>query len=577
MSKSHPARPGAPRRAKDASRRTFLKKSSLLLVAAPAGAMLPPVSSSAVAQSAASSAPAKRAGAASDVIAETTYGKVRGLMGADGIRMFRGIPYGGNTAGKNRFMPPTRPAPWPGVRDAVDWGSKAPQLPGGGAEFTMLLDRANGMLGSPGEECLVVNVWTPALRDGRRRPVMLRIHGGGFTSNTGNNRIYAGHSTARRGDVVYVTVNHRLGCLGFLNLADLAGPEYANSGNAGMLDLVAALEWVRDNIENFGGDPKNVMIFGESGGGMKTSTLLGMPRANGMFHRAGIESGPWLRAGSRDQATKLAELFLRRLGLDKSRIGELHALPVDRLLEGQLMATSTRLFPNDPPPPGGFGPILDPEVIPQHMFDPVATPLSAAVPILIGTTRDEALLTLGNDDEYFRLDEAGLERRVQRLAGRESEKVLGTYRRMYPAASPAEYLLRIQTDNGFWINSITQAERKVAQGKAPVYMFRFDYRTAGFAGKFGAVHGAEIPFVLDNTRNFPVMTHDLPEAHALAAKMNASWIAFARTGNPNVPELPEWPAYDTARRATMLFDRTCRIENDPDREARLMWASVRAT
>lgn len=182
------------------------------------------------------------------------------------------------------------------------------------------------------------------------------------------------------------------------------------------------------------------------------------------------------------------------------------------------------------------------------------------------------MLNLGGDDEYYRLDEAGLRRRLERTPGVDVGQVLSTYRRMFPNASPSDYLLRIQTDNGFWINSITLAERKVAQAKAPVYMFRFDYKTAGFGGRFGAAHGTEIPFVLDNTRNFPVMTHDLPEAHALAAKMNASWIAFARTGSPIVKELPEWPAYTTAARATMLFDRTCKVENDPDRDARLQWS-----
>ena len=552
------------------SRRQFFKSATGVIGAA--GATL----SSVEAAEPVRSSPRKAGGAAAtDPVAETIYGKVRGLTSPEGIKIFRGVPYGASTTGKNRFMPPDKPTPWAGVRDATVWRSKAPQVPGGGPEFTMILDRVNGMLGAPGEDCLVVNIWTPALKDGRKRPVMFRIHGGGYTSNTGNNRIYAGHNSARRGDVVYVTVNHRLGCLGFLNLADLAGPEYARSGNVGMLDLVAALEWVRDNIENFGGDPQNVLIFGESGGGMKTSTLLGMPAARGLFHRAGIESGASLRTGSREQATKLAELFLKRLGLDRSRIAELHKLPVDMLLEGQQMVSSTRLFPSDPPPPGAFGPILDPNVIPQHMFDPDATTLAADIPIIIGTTRDEAMLTLGGDDQFYRLDEAGLRARVQRQAGAEADTVLMMYRRLFPDASAGELLVRIQTDSGFWISAITLAERQTAKSKAPVYMFRFDWKTPSFAGRFGAVHGSEIAFVLDNTRQMPVLTHDLPQAHALAAKMNAAWIAFARTGNPGVKELPDWPAYTASTRATMLFDDACRIENDPDREPRQLWAKSR--
>jgi para-nitrobenzyl esterase len=552
------------------SRRQFFKSATGVIGAA--GATL----SSVEAAEPVRSSPRKAGGAAAtDPVAETIYGKVRGLTSPEGIKIFRGVPYGASTTGKNRFMPPDKPTPWAGVRDATVWRSKAPQVPGGGPEFTMILDRVNGMLGAPGEDCLVVNIWTPALKDGRKRPVMFRIHGGGYTSNTGNNRIYAGHNSARRGDVVYVTVNHRLGCLGFLNLADLAGPEYARSGNVGMLDLVAALEWVRDNIENFGGDPQNVLIFGESGGGMKTSTLLGMPAARGLFHRAGIESGASLRTGSREQATKLAELFLKRLGLDRSRIAELHKLPVDMLLEGQQMVSSTRLFPSDPPPPGAFGPILDPNVIPQHMFDPDATTLAADIPIIIGTTRDEAMLTLGGDDQFYRLDEAGLRARVQRQAGAEADTVLMMYRRLFPDASAGELLVRIQTDSGFWISAITLAERQTEKSKAPVYMFRFDWKTPSFAGRFGAVHGSEIAFVLDNTRQMPVLTHDLPQAHALAAKMNAAWIAFARTGNPGVKELPDWPAYTASTRATMLFDDACRIENDPDREPRQLWAKSR--
>ena len=214
---------------RDSSRRGFLKQASLAIAAVQTGVTLPRTAAAAPPQSSSR----KASGVASEPVAETTYGRVRGLTSPDGIRMFRGVPYGGNTTGRNRFMPPTKPTPWAGVRDAVEWGSKAPQVPGGGPEFTMILDRVNGMLGSPGEDCLVVNIWTPAVKDGRKRPVMFRIHGGGYTSNTGNNRIYAGHNSARRGDVVYVTVNHRLGCLGFLNLADLAVPDLPHSQGLG--------------------------------------------------------------------------------------------------------------------------------------------------------------------------------------------------------------------------------------------------------------------------------------------------------------------------------------------------------
>jgi para-nitrobenzyl esterase len=558
---------------RDGSRRGFLKTVSLVIAGVQAGGAVSRTQAAVPTQS----SPRKVPSAGSDAIAETTYGKVRGITAEDGIKVFKGVPYGGNMTGTNRFMPPTKPTAWTGVRDAVDWGSKAPQVSGGGGEVTMILDYVNGQLGRPGEDCLVLNIWTPALKDGRKRPVMFRIHGGGFTTGTGNHPMYWGHATARRGDVVFVTVNHRLGCLGFLNLAELGGPGYASSGNVGMLDLVAALQWVRGNIENFGGDPNNVLIFGESGGGAKTATLLGMPAAKRLFHRAGIESGPSMRAGDRDRASRLAELFLRRLDLDNSRLSELHKLPVERLMEAQQMASSTRLFPKDPPPPGGFGPILDPQILPQHMFEPTATPISADVPLVIGTTKDEAMLTLGNDTQFFALDDAGLRALVQRTVGAASDEAIALYRRLYPRATPSDHLVRIMTDRGTWINTITLAERKVAQARAPVYMFRFDWQTPSFDGKFGAIHGSEIPFVLDNVSSMPVMTHDLPSAHALAAKMNAAWIAFARTGNPNTNELPQWPAYTTAARAPMLFNDTSKVDNDPDREGRLLWTKVRSS
>jgi para-nitrobenzyl esterase len=556
---------------RDGSRRGFLKTVSLVIAGVQAGGAVSRTQAAAPTQS----SPRRVSSAGSDAIAETTYGKIRGITAEDGIKVFKGVPYGGNMTGTNRFMPPTKPTAWTGVRDAVDWGSKAPQVGGGGGEVTMILDYVNGQLGRPGEDCLVLNIWTPALKDGRKRPVMFRIHGGGFTTGTGNHPMYWGHASARRGDVVFVNVNHRLGCLGFLHLGEIGGPEYGKSGNAGMLDLVAALQWVRDNIENFGGDPNNVLIFGESGGGAKTATLLGMPAAKGLFHRAGIESGPSMRAGARDRASQLAELFLRRLGLDRSRISELHKLPLERLMEAQQMVSSTRLFPKDPPPPAGFGPILDPQVIPQHMFDPTATPLSADVPLVIGTTRDEAMLRLGNDDQFFALDEAGLRTRVQKTFGGDTDSVIALYHRLYPKASPSEHLIRVVTDSGTWINTITLAERKVVQAKASVYMFRFDWQTPSFGGKFRAIHGSEIPFVLDNISSMQIMTHDLPEAHSLATRMNASWIAFARSGNPNIKELPQWPAYTTTSRATMLFDNMCKVENDPDRDARLLWTKPR--
>jgi para-nitrobenzyl esterase len=559
---------------KSTNRRSFLKQSSLLIAGAQAGALLPLALGSK--EASAQTAPRKSSGASSEPIAETIYGKVRGITAPDGINIFKGIPYGGDTGGKNRFMPPTKPTPWKGVRDALEWGSKSPQVfPTATSESMMFLTYAR-LLGVEREDCLVLNVWTPGMKDGRKRPVMFRIHGGGFSQSTGNMARYWGHASARRGDVVYVTVNHRLGCLGYTHLGDLAGTEYAKSGNVGMLDLVAALEWVRDNIENFGGDPSRVLIFGESGGGMKSSTLMGMPAAKGLFHRAAIESGPGLTAATRENATHVAELFLKQLGLDKSRISELHKLPVDRLLEAQRVVLSARLHPKDPPPADAFRPVLDPEVLPQHMFQPVATPLAAEIPVIIGTTKDEATLFLEFDAELYALDEAGLQTRVRSMARDNADRVLRAYHQVYPNASPTDILIQIVSDARMRAGSVKLAERKVAQGKAPVYMFRLDWRSPAFDGKLGAMHGLTIPFVCDNISNTYIMAHDMPEAHALAGKMNAAWIAFTRSGNPNTKEIPEWPAYNTETRATMIFDNVCRVENDPERDLRLLWREIGA-
>jgi para-nitrobenzyl esterase len=530
-------------------RRGFLKRLPLLAVGAQASFAL---------ASRAEAAQRRDAVSTSDVIVETTAGKVRGAN-VNGIRTFRGVPYGASTAGPGRFLPPRRPQPWSGVRDALDLGPQCPQLPGFKTPEIQLMQNLSA--GPSSEDCLVLNVWTPGT-DSAKRPVMFWLHGGGFQFGSGGQPFFDGANLARRGNVVTITINHRLGCLGYLHLADLGGPEYATSGNVGMLDAIAALEWVRDNIERFGGDPENVMIFGESGGGSKVSVLLGMPAAKGLFHRAAIESGPALTATSRESAARTATAFLGVLGLDKTELDRLKTIPVGRLIEAQSL---TR---------GGFSPVHDGDVIPANMFDPVATNLSEDVPLLIGSNKDEGTFLLQRDDELFTLDESGLRTRVENFAGGSEEaatRVIDVYRRAYPDASPTDRWVQIYTDRQMRMRSITLAERKAALKKAPVYMYFFAWDTVGFGGKYKTLHMAEIPFVFDNIAAADTMTHGLPEATALAAKVSEAWIAFARSGQPASPGLPAWPAYSADNRATMILDTRPRVEVDPAHDLRTFW------
>jgi para-nitrobenzyl esterase len=496
---------------------------------------------------------------------ETAAGKVRGTL-TGGVHSFKGIPYGASTAGANRFMPPKKPMPWRGVRDATRFGHQAPQ----NIRFTdVLAPQANPAEGFD-EDCLVLNVWSPGVNDGRKRPVMFWIHGGGFAQESGSWPWIDGAALARRGDVVVITINHRLNIFGYLHLGDLGGEKYAASGNAGMLDIVAALEWVRDNIAQFGGDPGNVMIFGESGGGAKVSTLLAMPAAKGLFHRAAIQSGSWLRCTPREDATATAKAVLAELGLSVARIDELQRVPVQRLL-------SLRAGAMVPLPPRrgalrmGYAPVVDGKFLPQHPFDPVATPVSADIPLLVGCTRDEATLFYLRDEAVFSLDESGLRARVLEMMDEPAaSRTIEVYRKAHAGASPSELFLLIASDRLARRDAIRLAERKFAQGRAPVYMYLFTWKSPALNGRLRAPHTVEIPFVFDNTDVPTVMTKS-PTAKSLAAKTSDAWIAFARTGNPNHPGLPQWPAYTASERATMTFDVTCAVVNDPGSLERQSW------
>jgi para-nitrobenzyl esterase len=494
-------------------------------------------------------------------VVETNSGRVQGISSA-GIKAFKGIPYGAPTGGKNRYMPPQKAASWGGVRECFGHGHISPQAPADLRSDYGMMIQWDVQSGGMGEDCLSLNVWTPGVNDGQKRAVMVSFHGGGFATGSGNAPGYDGAQLARFGDVVVVTVNHRLASLGYLHLADLgAPPEFAQAGVAGLMDLVASLRWVRENIEKFGGDPGKVMIFGQSGGGAKTSAVLAMPSAEGLFHSAGVQSGSSLRLATRELATKSAEALLAKLGIAKTNIADIQKVPWQQILEAQ---TSVG--------PGlGFSPVVEGSVLPHHPFDPVAPPESANVPVVISTTLEDAALSLTN----FDLDDAGLKNMLnQRFSGK-ADEIYALYRKSSWNAKKSPYLIQAQilTDSGFRRGAITQAERKAASGKAPAYMYLWAYESPGFGGKFGAVHGTDVSASFNNYQN-GIGGSGSPQQRALWAKFASAWVAHAKTGNPNSPKIPNWPAYDSTKRATMVFDNDTRVENDPRAEIRQFWAQM---
>jgi para-nitrobenzyl esterase len=390
---------------------------------------------------------------------------------------------------------------------------------------------------------------------------MVWLHGGGFSIGSGSWPVYDGTALARRGEVVVVTVNHRLGIFGYLHLKEIAGPEFASSGNAGMLDLVAALEWVRDNISAFGGDPSNVTIFGESGGGAKVSTLLAMPAARGLFHRAAVQSGPGLRSRvGAGQATELAKQVVADLTAGANSVQALQSVAADKLLGFQSSLGRRAMF--------SFSPVIDDVDLPAHPGDAIKNGTAADVPMIVGCNRDEATLFLAMESGFDGLTVLNGDHVPPRLEslGEYARPIIETYRRTRPDASPRELLVAIESDRMMRIPSIELAERKLAGGRAPVFMYLFCWA----AGPLGSAHGYEIPFVFDNARP-PVMPESVGRGN-LAAEMSDAWIAFARNGVPDHPEIPHWPAYSLQDRATMIFDRdaVC-VRNDPSGEERAAW------
>lgn len=485
--------------------------------------------------------------------AATTHGPVRGAV-IDGIQVFKGIPYGATTAGENRFRAPQPPAAWRQVRDATRYGPRCYQLPAppdADSAWRSWTDTS-----TMSEDCLTLSVWTPALRDSARRPVMVWLHGGGYSVGSGNSSINEGVRLARRGDVVVVSVNHRLNLFGYLHLADLGGAAFADAGNAGQLDIIAALRWVRDNIQTFGGDPRNVMVFGESGGGGKVGALMAMPEAQGLFHRAAMQSGFGITFNTREMGTAFASRFLQALGLKREQMGELRRLPPEKLLAALNEVTGGS--------PIAIMPVVDGRHLPRHPFAPDATSLSADVPLLVGYNATETTV-LFPPPGVFELDWSGLERQLSKeIPGIRAAEVISGLRALRPAATPSDLYFFITTERGMGNNARTVAERKSALGRAPVFLYRLAWPTPVLGGKLRTPHSLDVPLVFDNVgASTSLVGNDTGTPQRVADAMSAAWIAFARSGSPNGPGLAQWPAFNPQRRSTMTFDAASRSVDDP--------------
>jgi para-nitrobenzyl esterase len=519
-------------------------------------------------------------------IVKTSCGSVRGWS-RDGILGFLGIPYGAPTGGSARFMPPQPPPGWSGVRDTRVYGNTCPQIPLGLSPFAR---RAPGQAPPPptelqkeigtlfsrgkdepkaGEDCLVLNVWTRAA-DAAKRPVMVWLHGGGFAVGSGSLPVYDGARLAARGDVVVVTLNHRLNVFGYLYLGEAAGGDFAESGNVGMLDIVAALKWVRDNISGFGGDPGNVTIFGESGGAGKVSVICAMPAAKGLFHKAIMQSGPCLKIADKARGAAIARQLLKDLNIDAGKISDLQNLDAGTLAaaaEAAELKVAPRVLGFGP---GGMIPLVDGVVLPHHPFDSVASPESAHVPFLVGSTKDEAVMFAAPLPGFGQFTDAKVLEFLGPLAGARAPQALDLYKKLHPADSPSYLLVDAVTD--FWMRQAANqvAELKARQARAPAYVYVLEWE---ISPTLRTPHGTDVSLVFDNIAASSGISA-AAGAQAMSDQMSAAWIAFARTGNPDTPKIPHWPAYSLPARANLLFNTGSRVVDDYGKEARRFWESA---
>ncbi len=504
-------------------------------------------------------------------IAQTQYGKVQGFI-LNGIYQYRGIPYGANTTGKNRFMPPQAPEAWDDVYKALWWGNTAPQIMENRYANAMGAFTDHWNYDDVSEDCLKLNVWTPGIEDGKNRPVLVWLHGGGYTNGNGMEQdSYNGENLSRKGDVVFVSINHRLGPIGFSDLSGVGGDKYKHSGNVGALDMVAALKWVNQNIQHFGGDPNNVTIMGQSGGGAKTCILTAMPAASGLFHKAVPLSGSTTEAKDQAQSQSLGEYILAEAGLKASEIDKLQEMPWREYYDLANRANVKYMQENNAGASfrGGFAPVADGINIPKGKFYSDAQGVSSQVPMLISSTFHEWAMTRYMP-ELEKIDKAGAIAMLAQRAGfrgglgDKAEAVYEGYEQAFPEARPIDLVTLISSSRKGVVETATLKSNQ----EAPVYVAWFGWEPPMFDKRMGAFHCLDISFWFANTDEMYTHTGGGARPRALADKMSDALLQFMRTGNPNVESLPEWPVFTPEKGEVMILNDESYAAEDPDRVGR---------
>lgn len=485
-------------------------------------------------------------------VVETKYGKVKGAQ-IDGVYVWKGVPYAKAPVGKLRFRPPQEPDFWNGVRDAAEFGAACVQP---NSEMMKFLGESSK---TQSEDCLFLNIWSPN-PDDKRRPVMVWIHGGAFMFGEGSSEMYDGSSFAKNGDVVVVTINYRLGIFGFFYLDEIGGDEFSRSGNCGILDQIAALRWVKENIEAFGGDPDNITVFGESAGAMSIGILLAIEEAQGLFHKAILQSGAASNVLTPRAANDATKRLLSELNIQENELKKLYEIPAVELVKASVKV-----------PPMSLCPVIDGKVITTKPLDSLAEGSAKNIPIVIGTTEDEYRLFTFADPSWRTIDDEKLKKRFQASFGKKWERLSEELKGKTLDQTLYEKLMTWQV---FTYPAIALSETRVRQGEK-VWMYRFDYKSTAFGGLLKSCHALELPFVWNvMNQKTALFTGDVKGRNELAEWMHRSWIHFAKTGDPQIPELPEWPEYRLDARATMIFNLETAVRYDPDKEARLLWEKI---